>query len=60
MIMHEHTCKLLKLTGRPATSIADAVDQAIKRSNKTLEACAGFRSSKRAAMPDKESFSTSG
>ncbi len=57
--MQEHVWKHLEVTGTSTTSIVEAVDKAIKRSHKTLETCAGFRSSKRAAMQSKEKYNSS-
>lgn len=48
--MQEQVWKLLEPAGTPATSMVDVMDKAIKRSNKTLEATAGFRRAKRAAF----------
>lgn len=48
--MQEHVWKILEPAGTPATSMVDVMDKAIKRSNKTLEATAGFRRAKRAAF----------
>lgn len=54
--MQAQVWKILEPAGHSTTSIVDAVDKAIKRSNKTLEATAGFRSAKRAAFLAKERF----
>lgn len=48
--MQEQVWKLLESAGTPATSMVDVMDKAIKRSNKTLEATASFRTAKRAAF----------
>lgn len=56
--MQDPLHKSLEPVASPAVSIVDAVDKAIKRSHKTLESCAGFRSSKRAATLAGERFHT--
>jgi len=54
--MQAHVWKLLEPAAHSTTSMVDAVDKAIKRSNKTLEATAGFRRAKRAAFLAQERF----
>jgi flavin-binding protein dodecin len=54
--MQEHVWKLLEPAGHAAMSMVDVMDKAIKRSNKTLEATAGFRRAKRAAFLAMERF----
>ncbi len=54
--MQAHVWKTLEPAAHSTTSMVDVVDKAIKRSNKTLEATAGFRAAKRAAFLAQERF----
>ena len=54
--MLAHVWKLLEPAGHSTTSMVDVVDKAIKRSNKTLEAKAGFRMAKRSSFLAQERF----
>jgi flavin-binding protein dodecin len=56
--MQAHVWKILEPAAHSTTSMVDAVDKAIKRSNKTLEATASFRTAKRAAFLAQERFTS--
>jgi flavin-binding protein dodecin len=52
--MNDPVSKPIERTGSSTSSIIDALDQAIRRANKTLETSTASRSMKRAATSTKE------